>query len=168
MRPRRFGKTLKNMLERFFSNRFKGNGSIFEDLNIWKEENYRKLQGTYPVIFLSFAGVKATTYEGAKEQIFQVLKNVYGMHKYLMESGLLDKSEQEDFKLVGKNMSDSAAALTLHQLCYYLSCYYSKKVIVILDEYDTPLQEAYVNGYWMNCRVLLGICLTILLKPTLI
>ncbi len=149
MRPRRFGKTLNmNMLERFFSNRFKGNGSIFENLNIWKEEKYRKLQGTYPVIFLSFAGVKATTYEGAKEQIFQVLKNVYGMHKYLMESGLLDKSEQEDFKLVGKNMSDSAAALTLHQLCYYLSCYYGKKVIVLLDEYDTPLQEAYVNGYW--------------------
>ena len=149
MRPRRFGKTLNmNMLERFFSNRFKGNSSIFEDLNIWKEEKYRKLQGTYPVIFLSFAGVKATTYEGAKEQILQVLKNVYGMHKYLMESGLLDKSEQEDFKLVGKNMSDSAAALTLHQLCYYLSRYYSKKVIVLLDEYDTPLQEAYVNGYW--------------------
>lgn len=73
MRPRRFGKTLNmNMLERFFSNRFKGNDSIFEDLNIWKEEKYQKLQETYPVLFLSFAGVKATTYEGAREQIFHL------------------------------------------------------------------------------------------------
>ena len=69
-RPRRFGKTLNmSMLDCFFSNRYKGRSDLFEGLSIWEEEKYRNLQGKYPVIFLSFAAVKAGNLEDAKKQI---------------------------------------------------------------------------------------------------
>lgn len=149
MRPRRFGKTLNmNMLERFFSNQFKGNGSIFEDLNIWKEEKYRKLQGTYPVIFLSFAGVKATTYEGAYHRICKILTELYDDNQFLLKNGILTEQEKEFFLSVSADMNEGTLSVAVNSLCKYLFHYYSKKVIVLLDEYDTPLQEAYVNGYW--------------------
>ncbi|MDE6568066.1 MAG: AAA family ATPase, partial [Lachnospiraceae bacterium] len=148
-RPRRFGKTLNmNMLERFFSLQYAERGEIFENLNIWKEENYRGLQGTYPVLFLSFAGVKANNYLDAREQIFQVLEDLYTAYSYIKKSDVLEENEQEYFGRIGRNMSDGEAAMSLHRLCSYLYRYYHKKVIVLLDEYDTPLQEAYVNGYW--------------------
>lgn len=148
-RPRRFGKTLNmNMLERFFSLNYEGQGEIFKNLDIWKEENYRELQGTYPVLFLSFAGVKANNYLDAREQIFLILEDLYTTHSYIKKSDVLEDDEQEYFRRLGKAMSDSEAAMSLQRLCHYLYRYYHKKVIVLLDEYDTPLQEAYVNGYW--------------------
>ena len=77
-RPRRFGKTLNmSMLECFFSNKYKDRGDLFEGLDIWKDEKYRKLQGTYPLIFLSFAKIKQNTYEGAVKQIKNELINLY-------------------------------------------------------------------------------------------
>ena len=77
-RPRRFGKTLNmSMLECFFSNKYKDRGDLFEGLEIWNNEKYRKLQGTYPVIFLSFAKIKQNTYEGAVKQIKNELINLY-------------------------------------------------------------------------------------------
>ena len=77
-RPRRFGKTLNmNMLECFFSNKYKDRGDLFEGLDIWKEEKYRKLQGTYPVIFLSFAGIKGNTFEMSKKQIGDKIVELY-------------------------------------------------------------------------------------------
>ncbi len=76
-RPRRFGKTLNmNMLERFFSVKYKGRGEVFEGLSIWEEEAYRRLQGTYPVIFLSFADMKESTFAGARIRIFQTVRAV--------------------------------------------------------------------------------------------
>lgn len=148
-RPRRFGKTLNmNMLERFFSLEYEGQGKIFKNLDIWKEENYRELQGTYPVLFLSFAGVKANNYLDAREQIFLILEDLYTTHSYIKKSDVLEDDEQEYFRRIGKVMSDSEAAMSLQRLCHYLYRYYHKKVIVLLDEYDTPLQEAYVNEYW--------------------
>lgn len=77
-RPRRFGKTLNiNMLERFFSIKYAGERNIFENLSIWKEEKYRKLQGTYPVIFLSFAGIKETEYNLAVYRLCGILQDLY-------------------------------------------------------------------------------------------
>ncbi len=148
-RPRRFGKTLNmSMLERFWDNQYAGQGEIFENLAIWQEKEYRELQGSYPVLFLSFAGVKADNYPDAKEQIFQVLEDLYTRHHEIKESGILEKNEIEYFERVGKNMSDSEAAVALQRLSNYLYRCYHQKVIVLLDEYDTPLQEAYVHGYW--------------------
>ena len=154
-RPRRFGKTLNmNMLERFFSLDHKGQGEVFEGLRIWKEKSpngdyrYRELQGTYPVIFLSFAGVKADNYEDAREQIFQIITNLYSRHEYLQDSEKLGRKDKEFFDRIGRDMSNSDASMAIHQLTEYLCRYYGRKVIILLDEYDTPLQEAYVSGYW--------------------
>ena len=148
-RPRRFGKTLNmNMLERFWSIQYQGQGELFQNLSIWKYKNYRELQGTYPVISLSFAAVKADNYLDAKEQIFQIIEDLYRQHLYLKNSAKLEKNEKEYFERIGKNMSNSDAAIALHRLSGYLYRYYGKKVIILLDEYDTPMQEAYVNGYW--------------------
>lgn len=148
-RPRRFGKTLNmNMLERFFSLKYAGQGEIFEKLNIWKDEKYRKLQGTYPVIFLSFAGVKEDHYDAAAYRICGFLGDVYQQHDYLLDSARLTDEDKTVFKNMAYNMSVQDAAIALKKLSYYLFKHFEKKVIILLDEYDTPLQEGYVNGYW--------------------
>lgn len=148
-RPRRFGKTLNmSMLERFFSNKYQGQGEIFEHLDIWKEEKYQNLQGTYPVIFLSFAGVKATEYESVLYQIRSILKRLFVTYYDLLDTDVLTEGEKIAYKKLADDMPVQDAPLALYQLSDYLHRYYGKKVIILLDEYDTPLQEAYVNGYW--------------------
>ncbi len=148
-RPRRFGKTLNmNMLECFFSNKYKGRGDLFEGLDIWKEEKYRKLQGTYPVIFLSFAKIKQNTYNGAIKQIKNEIIKLYNLFDYIMKSDLYNENERAQYKSVNVGMDDETAQDAINNLSDYLSRYYGKKVIILLDEYDTPMQEAYVSGYW--------------------
>ena len=148
-RPRRFGKTLNmNMLERFWSIKYKGRGKIFENLFIWGEEKFQKLQGTYPVISLSFAGVKEDNYPGAKSQINQIITNLYSEYEFLRDCGKLGEKDKAFFDRIGHGMENSDAAMALNRLSEYLFRYYGKKVIILLDEYDTPMQEAYVNGYW--------------------
>ena len=148
-RPRRFGKTLTmDMLECFFSIQDTGQGSLFADLCIWKEEKYRRIQGTYPVISLSFAGVKGSQYRIVRKKICQLLVNLYEKHRYLLDSGFLKGESAAFFQRVSVNIDDADASLSMGQLSQYLYSYYQKKVIILLDEYDTPMQEAYVNGYW--------------------
>ena len=146
-RPRRFGKTLNmSMTEQFFSVDYADRGDLFEGLSIWKEEKYRSLQGTYPVISLSFANVKEKDYRTTRKKICQLLTNLYAEHSFLLDSGLLYESDVAYFKRVSENMDDSDTSLALYQLSDYLYRYYGKKVIILLDEYDTPMQEAYVEG----------------------
>ncbi len=148
-RPRRFGKTLNmSMLECFFSNKYKDRGDLFEGLEIWNDEKYRKLQGTYPVMFLSFAKIKQNTYKSAVKQIKNELINLYNVFDYIMKSDLYNENERLQYKSVRVGMDDETAQDALNNLSNYLSRYYGKKVIILLDEYDTPMQEAYVNGYW--------------------
>ena len=148
-RPRRFGKTLNmSMLEHFFSNEYAKEGEIFEGLSIWNEEKYRELQGTYPVISLTFANVKETSYQQTKERIYQILTDLYSKNIFLLESGILTEKEKEYFNKVDTKMDETTATMALHQLSKFLSRYYNKKVIILLDEYDTPMQEAYVDGFW--------------------
>ena len=153
-RPRRFGKTLNmNMLERFWNIKYQGQGALFQNLLIWKYEDYRQLQGTYPVISLSFASIKADNYMDAREHLFQIIEDLYIQHLFLKKSGILEKNEIEYFERIGRKMSNSDAAMALHRLSGYLCRYYSKKVIILLDEYDTPMQEAYLHGYWEEMAV---------------
>lgn len=145
-RPRRFGKTLNmNMLECFFSIRYQGRGKLFENLGIWKEEKYRQLQGTRPVISLSFANLKETGFERTWQRISQLITEVYLDHYFLLDSDRLVPQEKE---LVRKNMENPDPVTALNQLSRFLYKHYGEKVIILLDEYDTPLQEAYVYGYW--------------------
>lgn len=148
-RPRRFGKTLNiSMTEQFFSLKYAGIRDIFQGLSIWELEKYRDLQGTYPVISLSFANVKEKTYRNCKIQICQALAELYDQNHFLLDSGNLTDNEKEFFCSVRNEMEETTAAFSIRKLCCFLSCYYDKKVIILLDEYDTPMQEAYVNGYW--------------------
>lgn len=145
-RPRRFGKTLNmNMLEHFLSVKYRERAHIFENLSIWKEEKYRRLQGTFPVISLSFANIKETDFESAKKRICHIIAEIYLDHDFLLDSESLLTPEKA---AVRKNMETPDPVIALNQLSRYLFKYYGKKVIILLDEYDTPLQEAYVNGYW--------------------
>lgn len=147
-RPRRFGKTLTmSMLDEFFSVKYVGEAELFYGLQIWQEETYRSMQGTWPVINLSFANVKEPTYEMAKRRICQILTDIYNKNQFLLTSGLLTEEEVTYFKGISTNMDEINATMALHKMSDFLSRYYKKKVIILLDEYDTPMQEAYVEGY---------------------
>ena len=148
-RPRRFGKTLNmSMVEQFFSVKYAGHGDLFEGLSIWKEEKYRQLQGTYPVISLSFANVKEGDYQTTKARICQLITDLYVQNGFLRECDWMAMADQKFFDSVCPDMPEVVATLAIYKLCNYLYCYYGKKVIILLDEYDTPMQEAYVDGYW--------------------
>ena len=149
-RPRRFGKTLNmSMLEQFFSLDYADRGDLFEGLSIWHEEKYRELQGTYPVISLSFARVKEDNYISTREKICQIIRNIYIKYIFLKESNVLTDADRQYFdRILSVDVSNSDITSSIYQLSDYLSRYYGKKVIILLDEYDTPMQEAYVNGFW--------------------
>ena len=148
-RPRRFGKTLNmSMLNCFFSNQYANRGDLFEGLSVWEDERYRQLQGTYPVIFLSFADVKADNIEAAKAQVKVKVAELFNRSTFLLDSGILVENEAEAFKRVTMYMDDVLCTSAVNMMCYFMHKYYDKKVIILLDEYDTPMQEAYVHGYW--------------------
>ena len=148
-RPRRFGKTLNmSMLDCFFSVQYANRSDLFEGLSIWKEEEYRQLQGTYPVINLSFADIKATTFEEARLSICQVLSDIYNdLDTYLKNANLSEK-DAGFINQVTREMSDDVAKRSLKKLSSFLEKIENKNVIILLDEYDTPLIEAYTHGYW--------------------
>ena len=154
-RPRRFGKTLNlDMMNCFFSRAYEGRGELFEGLSIWEDKSpggdykFRGLQGSYPVIFLSFAGIKGQTFEETKQGIKYALERLYREHKYVTDRKGMDEKELDFFDSVSSRMTDDVAVLALKYLSDYLEAYYGQKVSIFLDEYDTPLQEAYVYGYW--------------------
>ena len=148
-RPRRFGKTLTmSMTEYFFSITCAGQGSLFHSLSIWKEKKYRNLQGTFPVISLSFANVKEKDYSSTVLRICQVVTDLYNKNAFLLQSNLLLEEEKAEYRKISMNMPEVVATMAIHKMAEYLSRFYQKKVIILLDEYDTPMQEAYANGYW--------------------
>ena len=148
-RPRRFGKTLNmSMLECFFSLEYANRDDLFEGLSIYKDDKYRELQGTYPVISLTFANIKETNFQSTREKICQVLTSLYIQNSFLRDSEVLTDKDRDYFDRISVDMRDSDATMALHQLSNFLYRYYGKKVIILLDEYDTPMQEAYVDGYW--------------------
>ena len=148
-RPRRFGKTLNmEMLECFFSNKYANRGDLFKGLSIWEQKEYRNLQGMYPVISLSFARVKENNYTGMKEKMNEILTDLYIKHSFLRDSDVLTNKDREYFDRISTEMRETDATSALHRLSDYLCRYYGKKVIILLDEYDTPMLEAYQSGYW--------------------
>lgn len=149
-RPRRFGKTLTmSMVEQFFSVEYAGN-KYFQGMDIWKEKKYQELQGSYPVISLTFSSIKEKNYEDAKKKICVTIQMLYQKYRFLIDEGVLSDQEKEEFLKVSAETPEYEASLTLKKLSAYLNRYYGKNVILLLDEYDTPMQEAYVKGYWQE------------------
>lgn len=147
-RPRRFGKTLTmSMVEHFFSVRHTGS-SLFRGTNIWKEEAYRELQGTYPVISLSFSDIKEISYEQARKKICETIVDLYNKYDFLIKEDVLGEKDKKYYNKISSDSDDADITISLRRMSDYLCRYYGKKVIILLDEYDTPMQEAYVNGYW--------------------
>ena len=148
-RPRRFGKTLNmSMMEQFFSVEYAGRKDLFEGLSIWTEEKYRQLQGTYPVISLSFARVKETNFEFTIKRILEILMEQFEKNLFLLDSEKLSEDEKEYMKRMATDMTVFDGSSSLHRLAKILYHHYGKKVIILLDEYDTPMQESYVYGFW--------------------
>lgn len=154
-RPRRFGKTLNmSMVECFFSNKYAGRQDLFEELFIWnarskdKDFQYRDLQGIFPVIFLSFANIKATKYEDMKYKISEVITELYEQNRYLLEGTLLSENEKSYYNRMTWSASDAMLSSSLHQMSNFLQRYHGREVMILLDEYDTPMQEAWLSNYW--------------------
>ena len=148
-RPRRFGKTLNmNMLNCFFSRQYENRGDLFKGLSIWTDQKYQKLQGSYPVIFISFADVKQNNYKDAIQKIKNIIVDVYRQHRYLNKEDCFTENEKQQMMEITEKMDDVTAQDALKNLSSYLKLLYGKKVLIFLDEYDTPMQEAYINGYW--------------------
>ena len=154
-RPRRFGKTLNmSMMEKFFSVDYADRDDLFEGLSIWESEKYRQLQGSYPVIFVSFARIKADNYKDAKRQLFAIMKDLYEAYPFIPEDNSISEIARtmKEYRRSGRDDNDAInetdLALSIHDLSGYLKKYYAKQVIILLDEYDTPMQEAWVHGYW--------------------
>ena len=130
-RPRRFGKTLNmSMLEHFFSLKYAGRGDLFEGLAIWNEEKYRNLQGTYPVISLSFAIVKETNYDAARKKICELLVDLYNQYAFLCDSEVLTERDRQYFERISSDLADVTATMALYRMSDYLYRYYGKKVII--------------------------------------
>ncbi len=149
-RPRRFGKTLNmSMLNCFFSLQYQNRKDLFYGLSIWSDPEYQAIQGTYPVIFLSFADVKQDCYADTLQKIRHIIGDTYRQHRYLLEAACFTDAEKQQFtKVMNCEMDDVTAQDALKNLSYYLHHYWKKRTILLLDEYDTPMQEAYVCGYW--------------------
>ena len=148
-RPRRFGKTLTmSMVEQFFSIDYKDRGDLFQGLSIWEDERYRQLQGSYPVINLSFANIKSTDFYSVKMEIYQILIDLYEKNRFLIKEGILEGADEKFYNSISMEMPDYVATKALNKLSEFLYRYYDRKVIILLDEYDTPMQEAYVHGFW--------------------
>ena len=121
---------------------------MFEGLAIWKENRFRKIQGSYPVLSLSFANIKETDYKTTVHRICQLLKKLYEQNAFLRECDVLSDAEKAYFNKMAAEMDEVEAPMALYQLSDFLYRYYGKKVIILLDEYDTPMQEAYIAGFW--------------------
>lgn len=147
-RPRRFGKTLMmSTVENFFSVDH-ADESLFESLEVWNNPEYRRLQGTYPVIMLSFSDIKENSYQEVRSKICESIVDLYNHYDFLAWGDLLNDREKEYFYKVSSDMSDSEVSISLRRLSGYLYKYYGMKTIILLDEYDTPMLEACTGGYW--------------------
>lgn len=164
-RPRRFGKTLNlDMFKCFFSNQYSKREDLFHGLSIWKDDKYRQLQGSYPVISISFSDIKGGTYQDTRDGIIATLAETYREHSYLLQGDSLTEAEKQyynSFEEYSKYpqkenpVTDTTITRALKDLSYFLKRQYGKKVFIFLDEYDTPLQEAYTNGYWQELTSLI-------------
>ena len=150
-RPRRFGKTLNmDMLRVFFEISDEDTGKYFADKAIWNcGEEYRAYQGKYPVIFLTFKDVKFDTWEATIDKIRGLLQEEYGRHQKLLDSDKLSQYEKNYFtKILDSSANEVELTSALERLSKMLAVHYGKAPIIIIDEYDTPIQEGYSKDFY--------------------
>ncbi len=166
-RPRRFGKTLNlSMLRYFFDIRTKEeNKGLFKGLKIEAEQEIMKFQGEYPVIFITFKNQKHISYDNFEDGIKILLSNLYKEHEYLLESDKLSEFDKNDIKeIISRKVSVGVLSEGISNLMGYMNKHYGRKVMLFIDEYDVPIQEGYLHGYYDNMIVLIRNLLTAALK----
>lgn len=162
-RPRRFGKTLNlSMLRYFFEKVEKSNAQLFYKTNIWKNEPYRKFQGKYPVIFLTFKNVKERDWPNSSMRMKTVIAEEFKRHTYLLDT--LDVYDRQEYEAVLTKAPGTDFANSLFFLSRLLRKRYKKKVIVLIDEYDAPIHAAFNNGYYKEMIDFMRSLLTAVLK----
>ena len=159
VRPRRFGKTLMlSMMECFFSVRYADKKWLFENLSIGRDKKVMELQGTMPVIFMSFAGIKGQTFENACNDLCSDISFLYREHDYLLQSANISDVEKQQFHdIIVRSYKGDCSVIrdAFKNLCELMYLHYGQKPLFLLDEYDTPMIEAYVHGYWDEMSALM-------------
>ena len=166
-RPRRFGKTLNlSMLKYFFDIRTKEETkNLFKSLKIENETKIMELQGEYPVIFITFKNQKHLSYDNFEDGIKVLISDLYKEHEYLLYSDKLSEFDKNDFKeIILRKASIGILSSGISNLMMYMNKHYEKKVMLFIDEYDVPIQEAYIRGFYDDMIVLIRNLLTSALK----
>lgn len=150
-RPRRFGKTLNmDMLRVFFEKTDKDTSDYFRDKKIWAcGKEYQEYQGKYPVIYVTFKDVKCETWESAYDLIFKILRNEVERHSKLLHSNKISTYEKAYLtSILEGDVNENDVALVFLNLSRMLHTHYDKAPIIIIDEYDTPIQQGHLRGYY--------------------
>ena len=176
-RPRRFGKTLNMSMIRYFfdinvkektnllNGKLEYSRNLFNGLNIEKEAEIIKMQGEFPVINISFNSAKFNNFEDTMSRVKSLMSDIYLEHKYLLDSDALENIEKEEFKkVINKKADTELVATALGNLTKYLYKHFHKEVIVLIDEYDVPIQEGYIRGFYDEIVSFERIMFTDLLK----
>lgn len=169
-RPRRFGKTLNiSMLKYFFNiETIEITKNLFKGLQIENEKKIMKMQGEYPVIFITFKNQKHRNFEEFEDGIKMLMSNLYKEHEYLLDSDKLSEFDKSDFKeIISRKASIGITTEGISSLMTYLYKHYGKKVMLFIDEYDVPIQEAYIKGYYDEMISLMQVMLTCALKDNI-
>ena len=148
-RPRRFGKTLNlSMLKYFFEKEKQNKSYLFDNLTIAKEPEFKEHFNRYPVIFLSFKDVNENNFDDAFYKIKELIIGIFEQHKYLLNS-IENPNEKNNFRKILENRADKAVfSNVLFYLSKWLYKYTGEKVVILIDEYDTPIQSAFFRGYY--------------------
>jgi hypothetical protein len=151
-RPRRFGKTLNlSMLRYFYEKTEKSNAHLFEDKKIWNIPEMAKLQGKFPVIFVTFKDVKESDWEVTKGKLIDIIAREYARHDYLLETNILKDYEKEAFQnICAQTGTSKDYHNSLRNLSDFLERYHQEKVVVLIDEYDSPVHAGYQHNYYNN------------------
>ncbi len=151
-RPRRFGKSmLLSTVRTFFDPMYAEHPEYFEKLRVWKDTDSRRLFGTIPVISVSFGSCKGNDFAQAMRGVTLGLYNMYIQHEYLRESSKLNEEEKAEYRRIVASFSEQRTEyveISIQKLCELLYKHYGALPIILMDEYDTPLLEAYTDGYW--------------------
>ena len=165
-RPRRFGKTLNmSMLQRFFEATEKSNAYLFDGLKIAAYPEYMAYQGQHPVISISLKSMKQASYTDAFYMYKNLIAKEYEKHKIILESNQILESEKEIFRNIMEQRADQNVYLnSIRTLSDILAKYYKKNVIILIDEYDVPLENAYHEGFYDDMTNLIRSCFESALK----
>ncbi len=148
-RPRRFGKTLNlSMLKYFFEKTDTDNSILFTDTAIWQDEKYRKLQGKYPVIFLTFKDVKEESWDIAYSRLIQIIADEFKYHLPILEKTISANDLSEYNNIITKTAQQGMFHNSLYFLSKLLYEAYNESVIILIDEYDAPVHAGYSFGYY--------------------